>query len=437
MIYPTARAVGLAALGAPVALLLGVAAPKLWLIGAAWIAVCAAALLLDAVLAADPRKAELDLSSPVSVPVGAPAGLRARAAFAGANRPAVVELALETCERLTVQPRRATARAVDGVAAAGFAAVAPRRGRAVLRRLQARWRGPFGLVWRQAARTLDRDLLVTLDVGAVKDEALALFSRDVSSGLRLQLDLGGGAEFHALTEFRSGMDRRTIDWKQSARHQTLLAKEFRAERNHHVIAAIDTGRLMGQPLGGLPRLDHALRASLLLAYAGLRMGDRMGVFGFGARPNVSAPAVAGASAFAGLQALITRIDYSTDETNYTLGLTQLASQLRRRSLIVIFTDFADTTSAELMLENVGRLLRQHLVLFVLMRDEELEDLERKAPQTPEDVSRAVVAGAMLRERELVVGRLRRMGAQIVEGPAGRIGPALVARYLDLKQRDLL
>ena len=28
------------------------------------------------------------------------------------------------------------------------------------------------------------------------------------------------------------MDRRAIDWKQSARHAALLAKEFRTERNH-------------------------------------------------------------------------------------------------------------------------------------------------------------------------------------------------------------
>ena len=47
-----------------------------------------------------------------------------------------------------------------------------------------------------------------------------------------------------------------------------------------------------------------------------------------------------------------------------------------------------------MLENVGRLMSQHLVLFVVMRDEELEGLVRKAPAVAEDVSRAVVAAAI-------------------------------------------
>ena len=47
-----------------------------------------------------------------------------------------------------------------------------------------------------------------------------------------------------------------------------------------------------------------------------------------------------------------QLDYSTAETNFTLGLTQLSGELEHRSIVVVFTDFSDTTSAELMLENV-------------------------------------------------------------------------------------
>jgi multidrug efflux pump subunit AcrB len=49
-----------------------------------------------------------------------------------------------------------------------------------------------------------------------------------------------------------------------------------------------------------------------------------------------------------LQQLAAEIDYSTEETNFTLALTTLAGKLTRRSLIVIFTDFVDSVSAELM-----------------------------------------------------------------------------------------
>jgi uncharacterized protein (DUF58 family) len=436
VIYPTARAIGLAAVGAPATLLVGLGAPGLWLSGPGWIALVFALTLLDAALGADRRRTRLSVTAPGTLAAGGRGEALVQAVFAGAA-PAAVEFALEADARIAVEPARRRARVADRLARTSFRLRPVRRGPGVLVRAWARWRGPLGLVWKQKVEALDRPLPVTLNIQAVKDEALALFSRDAAMGPRIQFDLGGGSEFHALSEFRPGMDLRSIDWKQSARHRRLLAREFHVERNHPVILVVDTGRLMCEPLAGLPKIDHALNAALILAYVGLKSGDRVGLFAFDARPHVSCGALSGPGAFGLIQRLAAGIDYSTAETNFTLGLTELAGGLQRRSLLVVFTDFADTTSAELMLENVGRLMSQHLVLFVVMHDDELEALTRRSPQDAEDVSRAVVAAALLREREVVVERLRRMGVHILEAPAGRIGPALLARYLELKRRDLL
>ena len=174
-----------------------------------------------------------------------------------------------------------------------------------------------------------------------------------------------------------------------------------------------------------------------MAFVSLKLGDRVGFFGFDVRPRLFTGAVSGARAFPLLQRMATLLDYSPEETNYTLALTQLGAALERRSLIVVFTDFADTTSAELMLENVGRLLKRHLVLFVVFRDEELEAIARREPVDAEAVSRAVTAEALLRERDLVIARLVRMGAQIVDAPVESISSALLSAYVDLKLKDLL
>ncbi|QUD86192.1 DUF58 domain-containing protein [Phenylobacterium montanum] len=434
--YPTARAVAAAACGAPVAAAVAAIAPRFWLVGPAWLVLVVALALLDAALAARPRATRLSLTAPDAVPVTVQGRALAQAAFEH-RAPTAVEFALEPDPHLVVSPRRRTARTEERTAVAGFDLDPVRRGQARLGRLWARWRGPMGLVWVQRAEDMAHGLAVTLNIQAVKDEAQRLFSREEFTGPREQLDLGVGAEFHALRPFLPGMDRRAIDWKQSARHATLLAKEFRAERNHHVILAIDSGRLMCEPVAGAPRVDHALNAALLLAYVSLKGGDRVGLFGFDARPNVTSGVLSGASAFTHVQHLAAQIDYGDAETNYTLGLTALSARLKRRSLVVVFTDFADSTSAELMLENVGRLLAQHLVLFIVLRDDELESLARRKPETPEDVSRAAVAAALLRERELVSERLRRLGVQIIEARADRIGPALLARYFELKRKDVL
>jgi len=72
----------------------------------------------------------------------------------------------------------------------------------------------------------------------------------------------------------------------------------------------------------------------------------------------------GMHAFQRLQAMTSEIAYHHVETNYTLALAELSTRLRRRSLVVLFTDFLDTVTAELMIDNVTRLARRHLVLFV-------------------------------------------------------------------------
>ena len=80
-------------------------------------------------------------------------------------------------------------------------------------------------------------------------------------GIKAQIETGEGTEFHALKEFAVGMEPRSIDWKQSARHGKLVAKENRTERNHQIILALDSGRLMSSPLAGIPRIDSNFASS--------------------------------------------------------------------------------------------------------------------------------------------------------------------------------
>jgi uncharacterized protein (DUF58 family) len=255
--------------------------------------------------------------------------------------------------------------------------------------------------------------------------------------LKIERYKGDGTEFEALKEFTTGDDHRAIDWKASARHRSLLTRQFRAERNHQVCLAIDTGHLMSEPIEGVPRLDHAINAALLLAYVCLASGDRVGLFSFDSRPGPGLPPTKGMSTMASLKQLTSTLHYSTDETNFTLGLTTLSQNLRRRSLIILLTDFVDTVTAELMMENIGRLGRRHLIVFVSLRDPFLQAELDRAPTTVESLNRTVVARDFLRAREVVHGRLRTAGIQPLDVIPSQVGPALINRYLDIKRRELI
>jgi uncharacterized protein (DUF58 family) len=437
LIYPTRTAVVLTAVGAPIAAAAGVFAAQLWVVGVAWSVLIVALMLLDAGLTRLRRAPVIEMEAPASLAVGAASEVKLLARFQAVFIPRKVELLLEGNDILSISPGRVTVPVRDKEAGVVLTVTPGRRGEALLDRLWLRWTGPLGLAWAQVIHPLDRLAPVTPNIRAVKDEALRLFSRDALHGLKEQIQTGEGTEFHALRDFLPGMDHRTIDWKQSARHGRLVSQERRTERNHTLVLALDSGRAMCEPLAGLPRIDRAIGAALLLAYVGLATGDRVGVFGFDSRPRLSTGAASGVQSFPLIQRLVSRLDYAIEETNYTLGLTTLAGDLDRRSLVVIFTEFTDAIGAELMLDNLKRLLKRHLVLFVLLQDEELETMARKEPLDTMDVSRAVTAAALLKEREVVMTRLRRMGVQLVEAPADGVGPAVINAFLDIKRRNLL
>src|SRR3546814_2886361 len=87
-----------------------------------------------------------------------------------------------------------------------------------------------------------------------------------------------------------------------------------------------------------------------------------------------------------------------------------------------------------MMRAAGRLAHKHRLLFVVIKDEELESEERRRPGTATDVTRANVAAALLAGRQLVIARLQRLGVDVIEVPADAMGARVVDAYLGIKRQ---
>ncbi len=425
------------AAGLPLTLILVIISPGLWPIGAAWIALVLGLMLYDMIMAPAPSRLTLEDDILVTMYVGTEQDCALIYKINDRRTPHNTEMKLSLGARMSASPNTWYAPFKEDALLGAFTLKAERRGEGKIETLWTRWTGPLGIMWRQLKHPLGRNIAIVPDTRLVKQKAIEIFSRDAAYGQKRQMERGEGTEFDSLREFMPGMDKRAIDWKHSARHRKLHAKEFRTERNHNIIFAIDTGYLMCEPLSGLTRLDWAINASLLISYVSLKYGDRVGYFGFDERPYLFTKPVSGTSSFPHLQSLTAQLEYSTNETNFTLSLSSLSKSLMRRSLIIVFTDFVDTTNAELMLENISRLIKNHIVLFVTFKDVEIDKLIKAAPNTPADITKSVIAGAFNKDRDIVLARLERMGVQIVRTDIENMSTAVLNRFLELKRKEMI
>lgn len=424
MIAPTRRAVLILAAGVPGALLLAVFAPGWWSLAPVYGLLVLAALALD--LSWMPRRATVTVTAPTVLAIGGRG--RLEVALDGPDR---ADLLVD----LDGPADRPAGRARGGI---GHLDLVPRRrGVIALDRLWLRWNGPLGLMRRRQVTGLFRRIPVVPDVRGIGNAVIELRHRDTRAGIKPQTERGAGSEFEALREHLPGMDNRLIDWKRSARYHLLVSKEMRTERNHVVVVGLDTGRLMGEPLADLPRLDHAINAALVLAWHAQRSGDLVGLHAFDSRPRRTLAPRAGVAGFRQLQAACGDLAYGDQEANYTLALADLNGRLNRRALVVLFTDFVDTVATELLIDNVQRLLRRHLVVFVTLRDPFLGDCLARPARDAEGAAAAVLADQLQRERAVVLERLGRLGVHCLDVPHDRLRLDLLNRYLTIKQRDLL
>jgi len=428
-LVPTGRTVLLLGLLAPVAVVIAALAPTAWTVAPLLALALLVLAVVDGLMAA--RLADGRAIVPEDGEVGRALTLSVLADF---DRPPASRVAatMGFAPLLGAGGRADCLLAVQGAGEMWAGTLAPvpvRRGTGTVDALWLRWPGPLGLAHRQARIAVDRAVRIWPDLSPVRSPTLQAVLRDARLGQIARRIRGDGSQFEALTDFEPGMDRRRIDWKASARHTRLAARENEAERDNQIVFALDCGTAMCEPVDGMPRIDRAVSAALTCAFVALKGGDRVALFGFAERPRLLTPFARDTRGFPALQQAAAGLAYGTREPNYVLALATLTARLQRRSLIVLFTDFTDPTAAEMMVESVERLLRHHLVILAVMTDPDLDAFAGAPVANVADIAAAVAADALAQQRALVLGRLRQLGVNVIEAPWQAIGFRLIDRYL--------
>jgi len=352
------------------------------------------------------------------------------------RRVAIVEapadrLAIDLGEaRATVPPR--------GRATVALGVVPRERGRTALRSYHARILSRLGIIELRRAFRVPAALRVMPDLSALdRSGDLVARTKLIDSGLRRLRRRGVGGEFASLREYTTDDPFRAIDWKASARRGKPMVAQYEVERAQQILVAIDAGRLMTPRLGDRRKLDYAVSAALAIAAIARLAADRTGVVAFAGEVLARVMPGSGTQHSAQLTDVLSDLEPRFEESDYERAFLDINHALRRRSLVVLFTDLFDPVASSAVLGAAKLLTARHLVLVVLMNDAAIAGALRAVPHTAEDAYRAAVAATLADERARAVATLRDRGILVVDVPAAELTVALLDAYVDVKTRGLL
>ena len=295
----------------------------------------------------------------------------------------------------------------------------------------------LGLVWRQEriAAAAHTDVYPDVHAARVLDMLRKQGRQDARLGsLRVR---GGDTEFERLRPYQRGDEVRHIDWRASARRDDPTVRQYQAESDQNVVFAIDVGRAMRGDSGGLTQVDHALNAALLAADVALRGGDKAGLLTFDSTPRSWLTPTGGRSGGRKLTRAAYALEAGLDATDFRSGMAFLQTQMRARSLLVLFTNLIDARSAKELSSGVRSLLPRHLPLCVFMRDTDVEALATVPAREARDLYVRAAAAESLSWRDDLIRSLRNSGVMVLDAKPEDLTPTLVKSYLEVKARRLL
>ena len=301
----------------------------------------------------------------------------------------------------------------------GARAEPARRGRFPLGAITVRTVGPRRLMARQRARDVPGSLAV-MPAYPSRDEMRTRLKVPLESGIRSVRTRGVGTEFEQLREYRPGDDFRRIDWAATARMQHAVVRDYRTERNQHVVALLDNGRVMAGTVGGAPRVEHSMDAVLALTQVTSSVGDNMGLLTFDTQVRGIVPSANSKAQFGRIAEAMYLLDPQLDESAYRVAFNAATVRFRRRSLFVVFTDAAESVVDESLLPAIPTLTNRHLVLVAAVRDPDVVEWASTAGHASTgDAYRSAAAVASLEARDRGIARLRAARCRVDDDRPGR------------------
>nr|WP_315132811.1 DUF58 domain-containing protein [uncultured Flavobacterium sp.] len=288
--------------------------------------------------------------------------------------------------------------------------------------------------------TFDKDQMVPTYPSYIqlrKYDLIAFSNTLFQYGIKKIRRIGHTMEFEQIKEYVPGDDIRTLNWKATAKKNSLMVNQFQDEKSQSVYMVIDKGRVMKMPFNGLSLLDYAINATLVLSNVILKKQDKAGMFAFSKKVENRVFAEKRASQMQKILENLYNIKTDFFESDYSRLYVDIKKNINQRSLIILYTNFETMEGLHRQLPYLKGIAKNHLLVVVFFNNTELNEIIIKKTETIQEVYDKVIAEKFAFEKRLIVNELKKYGIYSVLTQPENLTLDTINKYLEIKARGIL
>ncbi len=296
----------------------------------------------------------------------------------------------------------------------------------------------FGLVARRFSFQND-EMVATYPsfIQLRKYDLLAISNNLHQYGIKKIRKIGHTMEFEQIKDYVLGDDLRTINWKATAKKNSLMVNQFQDEKSQPIYSVIDKGRVMKMPFDGLSLLDYAINATLVISNVALKKHDKAGMFSFSKKVENIVVAEKRLSQMNLIMESLYNVKTDFFESDYSRLYADIKRNITNRSLILLYTNFETLDSLNRQLPYLKGIAKNHLLVVIFFKNTELNSIIKNKAETIQETYDKVIAEKFAFEKRLIVNELKKYGIYSILTTPEDLTINTINKYLEIKARGLL
>ncbi len=266
---------------------------------------------------------------------------------------------------------------------------------------------------------------------------LAISNRLEEAGVKKVRQIGSNKEYEQMRDYVQGDDFRIINWKATARRNTLMVNQYQEEKSQNVYCLIDKGRLMHMPFDGLTLMDYSINASLVMSGIALGRGDKSGLISFSDKIGSFIMAKSKPSQMQAISEALYDQDVRLRETDYLRLYKNIKLRIKKRSLLILFTNFDSLVSLNRQIKSLKAISRNHLLVTVIFDNTAINNMASQKAFSITDAYHQTIAEKFQYDKHMIVKELKKAGIYTILTEPQYLTVNTINKYIELKARGTL